>query len=477
MLGRRGSGSRAVFPDFSHTRCYSRRGGQRFQAYDFATFIDGSVSKYRVRVHEDDRWASADYGAGGPARFQYFRPGRGARAKAPGIFPPECFGSSDSESHRFYAQPSPKVASRGGISGGRCSRFCEVTGWLMSGQTLDSAVCAVLGGSGFLGQRLCRTLVNAGFHVRSVSRSGRPKAQPEPWWSRVEWVAAGIGTELSIRALEQADFVFHLVSTTLPSTSNSDIIYDLESNVLATVRILEAAASMQVRRIVFVSSGGTVYGTAQQRLISEHHPTDPICSYGIQKLAIEKYLQIFRLTRNLDSIVLRVSNLYGESQDCSRPLGAIAHFTDRAVKGIPIEIWGDGTTTRDYVHVDDVVSALFKCISYDGPERLFNIGSGRGVTLNELVEMLEERLARPVTVNYGPRRGFDVPENVLDISRAKHELSWRPEVPLGHGLERKIEAARAAVGELKNIHVEVVADVHPFPAVISVRGVRGGNEQ
>jgi UDP-glucose 4-epimerase len=277
----------------------------------------------------------------------------------------------------------------------------------------------------------------------------------------VEWVAAGIGSELSVKAFDQADCVFHLVSTTLPSTSNSDMIYDLESNVLTTVRILEAAAAMRIRRIVFVSSGGTVYGTARQKLISEDHPTDPICSYGIQKLAIEKYLQLFRLTRNLDSIVLRVSNLYGESQECSRPLGAIAHFANRAVRGIPIEIWGDGTTTRDYVHVDDAANALLKCISYDGTERVFNIGSGHGVTLTELIEMLQQWFAEPVKVNYRPRRGFDVPENVLDISRAGRELSWRPEVPLDLGLERMIHAARAAVGDLKEITIEVVNGVLP----------------
>src|SRR2546427_4195460 len=204
----------------------------------------------------------------------------------------------------------------------------------------DASVCVVLGGSGFLGKRFCRSLVEAGFRVRSVSRSGRPKEQPEPWWSEVEWVAAPIGTESSAKALQHADYVFHLASTTLPSTSNADPAYDLESNVVATVRILEAAVSMRVRRVVFVSSGGTVYGIALHNPISESHPTDPICSYGIHKLAIEKYLQLFRSQNRLDSIVLRVSNMYGESQDCDRPLGAVAHFTTRAVSGIPIEIWG-----------------------------------------------------------------------------------------------------------------------------------------
>jgi UDP-glucose 4-epimerase len=307
----------------------------------------------------------------------------------------------------------------------------------------EALVCVVLGGSGFLGQRLCRSLVEEGFYVRSVSRSGRPKGKPEPWWSEVEWIAAPIGTEPSARALQHADFVFHLASATLPSTSNANIMYDLESNVVATVRSLEAAASMHIQRMVFVSSGGTVYGTARQNPIPESHPTDPICSYGIHKLTIEKYLQLFRSMNSLDSIILRVSNMYGEGQDCDRPLGAVAHFTNRAVNGIPIEIWGDGTTTRDYIHVDDVVNALSSTLSYRGAERLFNIGSGRGVSLNRLVEMLQQRLSEPATVNYQSRRSFDVFENVLDISRARRELSWTPRVTLEVGLERMIRAAQA----------------------------------
>jgi len=309
-------------------------------------------------------------------------------------------------------------------------------------------ICVVLGGSGFLGQRLCLSLLDKGFRVRAISRSGAPKGRPEPWWRSVEWVTAPIGSEPCARALQSADFVFHLASTTLPSTSDTNISYDLESNVVATVRVLEAAASAGVRRMLFVSSGGTVYGRAQQCPISEDHPTNPICSYGIHKLAIEKYLQLFGSQTRLDSIILRVSNMYGESQDCNRPLGAVAHFTTRAVNGIPIEIWGDGTTTRDYIHVDDVVHALGKAVSYEGAERLFNIGSGRGVSLNQLVAMLQQRLAKPVTVNYRPPRGFDVFENVLDITRAKNELSWVPEVVLECGLERLIRAAQAGLARI-----------------------------
>jgi UDP-glucose 4-epimerase len=218
--------------------------------------------------------------------------------------------------------------------------------------------------------------------------------------------------------------------------------FDLESNLVAGVRTLEAAASMRVPRLIFISSGGTVYGDAHQLPIPEDHPTDPICSYGIHKLAMEKYLHLFRLQKRLDSIALRVANMYGESQDLSKPLGAVTHFAARAVKGVPFEIWGDGNITRDYVHVDDVVSAILKAASYAGREHVFNIGSGHGVSLNQLVDMLRKRLGARVSVEYRPARGFDVPSNILDVSRAERELSWTSEISLEAGLERIIKTAQ-----------------------------------
>jgi UDP-glucose 4-epimerase len=306
----------------------------------------------------------------------------------------------------------------------------------------QAKTCVVLGGGGFLGRQLCRNLVDMGFSVRSVSRSGKPQAGDEPWVSRVDWIAAPLGTEACFQALQGAEIVFHLASSTLPSSSNRDMAYDLESNLVGGVRTLEAAASSGVQRLIFISSGGTVYGDAHQLPIPEDHPTDPICSYGIHKLALEKYLHLFRLQGRLDSLVLRVANMYGESQDLSKPLGAVAHFATRAANGMPIEIWGDGSITRDYVHVDDVVSAILKAASYQGRERIFNIGSGHGISLNGLLDMLRSRLNQHVAVEYRPARGFDVATNILDVGRARRELSWVSQVSLEAGLERIIHAAR-----------------------------------
>jgi UDP-glucose 4-epimerase len=298
--------------------------------------------------------------------------------------------------------------------------------------------CVVLGGSGFLGQRLCERLVAEGFRVLSVSRSGAPSGVHDPWCSEVEWVAAPLGSEKSVEVLESSDFLFHLASTTVPSTSNSNIMFDLESNVVATVRVLQAAVASKMRRVVFVSSGGAVYGVSRQNLIDENHPTDPICSYGIQKLTIEKYLQLYHSIAGLDSIVLRVSNAYGEWQSSKGEVGAIAHFTDKAIHGRPIEIWGDGSIIRDYIHVDDVVSALVGSVKYRGAERLFNIGTGRGVSLNQLVDMIRARVEQQVRAIYKPSRSFDVRENVLNVSRARQELMWTSSIPLEEGLDRMI---------------------------------------
>jgi UDP-glucose 4-epimerase len=304
--------------------------------------------------------------------------------------------------------------------------------------------CVVLGGSGFLGQRLCARLISEGFRVIAVSRSGAPAGANEAWCSKVEWVAAPMASETSLKVLDTSEFLFHLASSTVPSTSNSNIVFDLESNVIATVAVLEAAVRQKVRRVAFVSSGGTVYGIPQRNLIDEAHPTDPICSYGIQKLAIEKYLRLFRFMAGLDSIVLRVSNMYGESQIPGGPVGAVTHFMDRAMHGKPIEIWGDGSIIRDYVHVDDVVEALVSSIAYRGSERLFNIGTGRGVSLKQLIEMIQARIGLELACEFNPPRGFDVGENVLDVSRARHELMWAPSVTLESGLDRMIERLRSA---------------------------------
>jgi UDP-glucose 4-epimerase len=244
--------------------------------------------------------------------------------------------------------------------------------------------------------------------------------------------------------LDGIDPVIHLISTTLPKSSNDDPIFDVQSNVVSTLRLCDFAVDAGVRRIVFISSGGTVYGVPRHLPIREDHPTDPRVSYGIVKLAIEKYLALYHEQRGLGYVVLRVANPYGERQRVDVAQGAVAVFIDRALRDVPIEIWGDGSVVRDYIYIQDVASAFLRAVEYDGPPCVVNIGSGTGHSLNDLVARLESMLSRKVACRYLPARGIDVPRNVLDIARARETLQWSPSVGLDDGIARTLDWSRRA---------------------------------
>ena len=253
----------------------------------------------------------------------------------------------------------------------------------------------------------------------------------------VEWVDGDfVNIEDLTEALNGCDIVYHLVSTTLPKTSNDNPAYDIETNVIGTLHLLEQAKKNRLHKIIFISSGGTVYGIPQEVPIKEIHPTNPICSYGIGKLTIEKYLHLYHFLYGLDYCVLRLSNPYGERQRVSGMQGAVAVFLNKALKNETIDIWGDGSIIRDYIYIEDAMDALVKVISYRGTERLFNIGGGQGLSLKDIIASLEVLLGRTVKYRNMPARPFDVPANVLDISKARDELKWEPRTTFSEGLRR-----------------------------------------
>ena len=296
----------------------------------------------------------------------------------------------------------------------------------------------VTGASGFIGSHLVDGLLAAGYRVKALGRNLPGligvEAQSNP---NLSLFPVALADRLALQeALEGAQVVFHLASGSLPQSSNRDPQADVHVNLLGSLNLLEAARLNGVKRLIMVSSGGTVYGVPQAVPISEAHPTDPICSYGITKLAIEKYVALYRLLHGLDGLVLRVANPFGPRQRLDAAQGVVPVFLGKALRHEPLQIWGDGSTVRDFLDVSDVVAALLMAAKYQGDQCVFNIGSGQGLSLNQLIVLLEAQLNRSLEVEYLPSRGCDVPTNVLCIDRAKEALGWTPQISVEEGLKR-----------------------------------------
>jgi len=308
--------------------------------------------------------------------------------------------------------------------------------------------CLILGGAGFIGSHLAEGLLAEGHEVRIFDRPNLALPAELRADSRIEWHEGDfLNVDDLARVVPGNEVIFHLVSATLPKSSNDNPAYDVETNVIGTLRLLDIARTNGVKRIVFASSGGTVYGVPHTLPISESHSTEPLVSYGITKLAIEKFLHMYHALHGLDYCILRLANPFGERQRVVAAQGAVAVFLHRAWHGETIHIWGDGSVVRDYIYIKDAVRAFVKALSYQGEQRVFNIGSGQGTSLNQLLAGIEALLGRPVAVEYEHGRKFDVPVNVLDISRARSLLGWQPTVNFRDGLAVTLEALQKSGGQ------------------------------
>ena len=296
---------------------------------------------------------------------------------------------------------------------------------------------AIFGGGGFLGSTICDRLLDEGHQIKIFER---PRVEPYRAFSQdeiVEWVTGDFSSAHDIESfIDGVDVVLHLVSSTLPRGSNEDVVFDVQSNLISSLHLLNAMVAKEIKKIIFISSGGTVYGHPIYTPLDEEHPTNPTVSYGITKLAIEKYLLLFQSLYGIKATILRVANPYGERQRIETAQGAVGIFLSKALRQQPIEIWGDGSVIRDYVYVGDVADAFAKAVNYDGTKSLFNIGSGSGKSLNEIIDTMRETLGLKFEVSYQPSRVFDVPVSILSNSLALKELGWSPQVDFIDGIKK-----------------------------------------
>ncbi len=293
----------------------------------------------------------------------------------------------------------------------------------------------IFGGGGFIGSAIADRLLKNGHELRIFER---PRIQPYREFcsgERVEWITGDMLSNHDLsEAIDSVDVVINLVSTTLPKSSNDDPIYDVQSNLVSSLQLLNAMSASKVHKIVFISSGGTVYGDPIYLPVDENHPTEPRLSYGITKLAIEKYLLMYQHIYGIKANILRVTNPYGERQRVETAQGAVGVFLSKAINNQPINIWGDGSVVRDFIYVGDVADAFARAVDYDGSKSIFNISSGVGTSINELLNKIERVLGRKIVRNYMQGRPLDVPVSILDNKLVQKEMGWVPQVTLEEGI-------------------------------------------
>jgi len=305
------------------------------------------------------------------------------------------------------------------------------------GSGVEKRRVLIVGGLGFIGSNLASRFVRGGWDVRVLDVRRQPLLPIAPAVEVQEGDYENHGT-LSA-AMEGVDVVCHLASTTVPGTSVADPAYDVSTNLVPSVHLLDTCVRQGVKRVLFISSGGTVYGPDVRVPTSEDEPTNPICSYGVVKLAVEKYIWMYGHLHGLRGTILRVSNPYGPGQYPFGKQGAVAVVLGCLASGRPFHLWGDGSVIRDYIFIADVADACFAAAEFEDGAPLtstFNVSSGQGTSLKELISLAEDVTQRRLEIIAEETRNIDVKESILDCERARSGLGWEPQVSLRSGIER-----------------------------------------
>ncbi|MNJ42884.1 UDP-glucose 4-epimerase [compost metagenome] len=286
----------------------------------------------------------------------------------------------------------------------------------------------VLGGQGFIGSHVVDQLISRGHEVRVYARRA-----PE-FATSVEWVCGDfLDTSSLSKALQGIEVVVHAVSSTVPSTSAMDPLSDIQSNLVGTVALLQLMQRMDVGRLVFLSSGGTVYGNPSTSPVSEGHPLNPISSYGAVKVAIEKFIGVAQQSWGLRPVIIRPSNPFGVRQGRSGIQGLISTVLNNIIHQEPTKIYGDGASIRDYIYVEDLARLVVSAVDRDVCG-VFNAGSGFGYSVNQIIDVVEKVTGEVVLTTKLESRGFDVREVVLECALAKKVFGWESTTALDVGI-------------------------------------------
>ena len=295
--------------------------------------------------------------------------------------------------------------------------------------------CVIIGGAGFLGTSLARGLQQSGRDACVLDLPQRLSGAAG-LLSGIETRAFGFpGLDGLEAAIAGADTLIHLACTTTPASSMADMARDAADNIAPSVAIFEAAGRAGVKRVLFSSSGGTVYGEPKMLPVPEQAAGGARSAYGTSKLAIEGYLQLVAEQAGFTGVSLRIGNPYGPFQLRGTAVGVIAHYLTQVRAGIAPEVWGDGSVVRDYLHIDDVVGAVFAVLETpDLASGAYNVGSGQGHSIKDIYAAIRKVTGTQLDLQIKPARGFDVAAIVLDTARLRVATGWEPRIGLNEGI-------------------------------------------
>ncbi len=298
----------------------------------------------------------------------------------------------------------------------------------------------ILGADGFLGSNLIKALLkkNEEYSIRAFDLFKDDCSRNlEEVKNKIEFFPGNFLNKGDLEnALKDIDYVFHFISLTTPGSSYNDPLIDVETNIKGTVVLLEECVKNKVKRIVFSSSGGAIYGNQERETFVESDLTNPISPYAISKLTIEKYLEFYRIRFGLDYLILRYANPYGPGQDVFGSQGIIPIFLNLVKNEKTISIFGDGENVRDYIFIDDLVDKTIKIFELKSKYRIYNIGSGVGKTINEIVNLIRVCSQKDIKVQNCPARDIDVRRVVLDTVRIQSEIEYKLDISLEKGIEK-----------------------------------------
>ena len=287
-------------------------------------------------------------------------------------------------------------------------------------------------GAGFLGSALAASLA-AKEKVRVVNKEASPLCGQH----NIDFIEGDLKNLDWESVLRDVDVVYPMHGTIISYDGTDGIVRDINEGIIPMLTLVSECKKRGIRRIIYPSSGGTVYGKYSVHS-RETHPTVPYSVYAAHKIALENYFRLFNLYDDMEIITLRIANPYGYLETANRKQGIIPIFIDRIINGQPIEVWGAGKNVRDYIYIDDLVDAMEKAAAYRGEYRCFNIGSSTGTSIKKVIRLIEQHSGKKAQVTVKPGRICDAESSYLNNDLAVRELGWKPTVTLSEGIQRLI---------------------------------------